>query len=444
MQRQGSFGSEPNPTNIPGGKWKTGAPLPGYVVPVKRSDLISLNRRGMASSNCYCGLDAAALLLPPTNVHENEILKSRWTPNIPLSRCQLHELISALPVRFQNNGWKTIFDTTLHGHSMQHFYRMMEEERGSSGVMLFHVLPKHPRTIGPSSTLTPSPPNSSPAFNSPDSSSTALRASPSAFDEFAARDPCRPAPLGTAVIGVFLGELPTTHHGQHHFFGGRETFVFRFPDSTMPLAPAVKKDNVAHDEDDDCTSKTSSLVDTFRWSGKNEDFMVCHHSFLGIGGGGGSGAAIYINDDLQTGSTSSFCQTFASPILCGEQMKTLDQAEFEIIQMAVYSLDSPYVDADLMPPLETMSFSTSKPTTSKAKPTASDASHTPLVERDIGEILTAVDYKIRCRKCPRPKVHQCSIVDDFIARHKAAALQRSRAQQSSGTSGGGSFGSRAW
>lgn len=60
------------------------------------------------------------------------------------------------------------------------------------------------------------------------------------------------------------------------------------------------------------------LLEKYVWCGRgdNKKFTVCNPHFLAIGGGK-SGAAVYVDETLQRGTTSRWCETFDAPCLFG-------------------------------------------------------------------------------------------------------------------------------
>eukprot|EP00658_Telonema_sp_P-2_P080012 TRINITY_DN7884_c0_g1_i2.p1 TRINITY_DN7884_c0_g1~~TRINITY_DN7884_c0_g1_i2.p1 ORF type:complete len:179 (+),score=17.74 TRINITY_DN7884_c0_g1_i2:102-638(+) len=127
------------------------------------------------------------------------------------------------------------------------------------------------------------------------------------------------------VIGAFTPEMPSHFHTGSHCFGSKETTVFSF-------RPA----------DDNLAAYRS--LHYYKWSGVNEEFLVCSPDFLGVGGGS-NGAAIFLDSNLEYGTTSQQCTTFGSPSLVGEVWggkegsEGLTHTEFIIDRMQWFALD---------------------------------------------------------------------------------------------------------
>ena len=114
-----------------------------------------------------------------------------------------------------------------------------------------------------------------------------------------------------SVIGVFAPIMPTLDHGPHHFFGSRDTSVFAFTDAQKEWEDikAERRRLLGRP----ATSRPPKVLPRhFRyhaWSGANEEFLICSPNFLGVGGGE-DGASIYIDADIQFGTSAERCPTF--------------------------------------------------------------------------------------------------------------------------------------
>lgn len=144
---------------------------------------------------------------------------------------------------------------------------------------------------------------------------------------------------GESVIGFFTTVLPNvTHHDARHFFGGKETFVFRFHHTT-------KRDAYS---DFPYHGPGSGGIHTFHWTGsenseshvQNQDFIICSKNFVGVGGGSHGGAAIYFDEELQFGTSTTYCETFGCSCLCGTPKNGLHHSEFLILRMVWIALGS--------------------------------------------------------------------------------------------------------
>lgn len=84
------------------------------------------------------------------------------------------------------------------------------------------------------------------------------------------------------------------------------------------------------------TDKSSGDVHVYKWSRANSFFQFTSQSFLAIGGGTGSHFALWVDEDLLMGTTSS-CSTFASPPLT-ELVEKDDSScnEFKILSLEVW------------------------------------------------------------------------------------------------------------
>ncbi|KAL7698041.1 hypothetical protein NQL31_003547 [Lotmaria passim] len=194
---------------------------------------------------CRCGLNAAQLFATVQDVPQ---------PALPLSKCELHEVLLALPPRWQNYPWRLCFDTARDGFSLSTLYRSMEavEKQQAQGVRtvafgLFFVhsrddAPTRPATVtspsavaaartsvgagGEKAAAHPASSTSSSAYISPvnfDAPSSFLAVKRSSSLRYgAARDA-----LSYGVIGCFTPEVPClAHRAANIYFGSAETTVF--------------------------------------------------------------------------------------------------------------------------------------------------------------------------------------------------------------------------
>ena len=203
----------------------------------------------------------------------------------PMPQCRIHDLQKMLPMRYQSSAWSRLFDTHTDGYSLSHFYATSEHHIGA--VLLFFDV--------------------------------ALRESP----------------LSTrATIGCFSSVTPSLLHGPTHFFGSRETFVF-----SSQTIPQQGVDNERESPNFKSPNESKKDLRAFRWTGtQNEEFLICSHHYLGIGGGE-VGAAIFVDHDLQFGTSSVNCATFNSPPLIGDAGKGLHHSEFVVLRFLCFSLE---------------------------------------------------------------------------------------------------------
>ncbi|RNF26752.1 uncharacterized protein Tco025E_00986 [Trypanosoma conorhini] len=290
-------------------------------------------RRGSAPAAlpCSCSLNVAALF------HEGPP-----SPPLPLSRCELHELLLALPQRLQHSAWRVCYDTEHDGFSLQNFYRTMKQVRdeGEHGIGIFVVSGDlaDSKLPTPAEENTPGPTNRRGV----------------------------PAPPNFVVLGCFTPEVPCLEHSQHAFFGTQDTFVFTYADvsrhapeqgrggrqsavGVTPARAALGAGQVALNRKMATPPSTSSvqslassaaaphlphILSVYPWTLEegNKEFMVCTNNFFGIGGGP-DGAAIFVDASLSHGTSSVFCETFASPPLGGRLRATLRHSEFTVLRM---------------------------------------------------------------------------------------------------------------
>ncbi|KEG12614.1 hypothetical protein DQ04_01581110 [Trypanosoma grayi] len=294
---------------------------PGVAVRVLPGDLAT------ASVPCSCSLDTAALFPdgPPS-------------PPLPLSHCELHELLLALPRRLQNSPWRVCYDTEQDGFSLHNFYRVMKKvhEDCESGIGVFVV------NEGVSASLPSTPVMMSQVTPTRGGGTAAVPAT---------RD---------IVLGCFTPEVPCLEHSQHAFFGTPDTFVFTYAD--MNNYAGNKRDNPigggkrvgmqrsGNSNMSPCASPLLTpervappppppVLSTYPWAMEeaNREFMICANNFFGVGGGR-DGAAIFVDENLLHGSSSVHCVTFASPSLTGRARATLRHSEFTILRMVWFRL----------------------------------------------------------------------------------------------------------
>lgn len=277
---------------------------------------------------CSCSLNLAALFPdgPPS-------------PPLPLSRCELHELLLELPENLRNAPWRVCFDTEHDGFSLHNFYRMMGQVHNGaeSAIGLFIATEKasYSRRFTPTKKTIETEENCE----------------------------CDEAPNSTVVFGCFAPEVPCLEHSQHAFFGSEDTFVFTYADVSSyagdtnnnynnnkegPVCGGVSPSAALGDNETvlntnvfpsprPMSSSPSSLpriLSVYRWvmDDDNKEFVVCANDFFGIGGGR-DGAAIFVDSCLLNGTSSVCCGTFASPSLIGRARASLRHSEFVIARM---------------------------------------------------------------------------------------------------------------
>jgi hypothetical protein len=258
---------------------------PGCVRRVKRP-------QGGDHNLCHCSLNTSALF--------GSAASTGLVPPMPLSRCQLHELQSNLPQRYQTTIWEPMFDTSVDGFSLHHFYRQVGAFTHSAGLCILVVTPRDEQ-LGAQTVPT--------AIASPRQHS--LDACP--HPQVTGLDGTQQRHDRKSIIGCFTSEVPNLRHNPHQFYGSRETFVFR-------------------------TSQEHGGIHTFPWNGTdNEEFILSSSHFLGLGGGK-EGAAIFLDEDLQFGTSSMHCATFDCPSLFGRPRGGLHHSEFLVVRMLWFAL----------------------------------------------------------------------------------------------------------
>ncbi|ESL06214.1 hypothetical protein TRSC58_06114 [Trypanosoma rangeli SC58] len=295
---------------------------PGVAVPLQRETTSFI-------VPCSCSLNTAALF--------PEGLPS---PPLPLSRCELHELLLALPQRLHHSPWRVCYDTEHDGFSLQHFYRTMKQVRdeGEHGIGIFVV------SDGVSNATLP----------------TALEGTLSGPKNQSGGS----ATPNAVVLGCFTPEVPCLEHSQHAFFGTQDTFVFTYADvsryapeqvsggrqSAVGMTPThaapgagqlpLNRKTATHPSTLPVRLPAFSapavlpcILSVYPWTKEgNNEFIVCSNNFFGIGGGP-DGAAIFVDASLSHGTSSVFCGTFASPPLGGRLRATLRHSEFMVLRM---------------------------------------------------------------------------------------------------------------
>lgn len=343
---------------------------------------------------------------------------------VPLHRCEVHRLITSLPQQFHHAQWIPIFDTKVDGYSLPHFYRTLHDYREArphvkAAIGFFEVLTREQWEVAAAAAEQPeqhqissnerfpsrvsifedfkkagsdersrssgmrSPVNrlrspvASRPFVTEMASLWAAHSSPKGNQgkevaKFSVSSPQPPAPTqapnttkrthtfsSPSVIGVFTPQMPTLEFGPHRFFGSRDTSVFAFTQT------ATEKANLPRH------------FRYHKWSGKNEEFLICSPHFLGIGGGE-EGAALYIDEEIQFGTSTASCPTFGpcvavnalavekamqrvggdttqrdrspsspshspltpyAPALFGTKIGALNQSEFFIVRMQWFAID---------------------------------------------------------------------------------------------------------
>ncbi|CAJ1986194.1 TLD [Leishmania donovani] len=183
----------------------------------------------MDSTSCCCALDAAQLFATPEDMP---------TPPLPLSRCELHEVLLALSPRWQSYPWRLCFDTASDGFSLSSLYRRMEAVDAKQsqvktvafGLFFVHsgedAALSNAQAASPADSLSASSMNVSYAVSPPaaGASHSFLEAHRSSSRRYGAAH----GALQHSVLGCFTPEVPCLgRHAANIYFGSPDTFVFR-------------------------------------------------------------------------------------------------------------------------------------------------------------------------------------------------------------------------
>lgn len=200
---------------------------------------------------CGCGLD------PRRVFHTLSVDYPRPAP--PLSKCELHEIVKALPPRLQNYPWRLRYDTAQDGSSLRNFYRAMEPvySEGASGIGILFVRDR-------------------------DTDSTSINSG---------------GGVGrTGIIGCFAPQVPCLEGhggGQHSFYGSPDTFVFRISQAGKRVGYKGPPELVDETRTASATAVTGALPQPSR-SLESSHPASLHASFgsalLNSGGGHRSGS----------------------------------------------------------------------------------------------------------------------------------------------------------
>ena len=288
----------------------------GLPAPISYADEGFPGRPGNAAaptsggaSRCRCSLTWRSLFSSPIPHQLPKEVKVEM-PDCVLSRCEVHELISRLPPRYYEAPWVLLFDTEHDGNSLAQFYRKLTDfeashqgEQGCAAIGLLSVAPRRSKA----------PPHA-PTVAGTHNIESPLDRSPSYLGVGQHKE---------VVVGAFTPEMPSHFHTGSHCFGSKETSVFGFhaPDADLAASPSLH---------------------FYKWAGVNEEFLVCSPEFLGVGGGS-NGAALFVDSEIQFGTTAGLCTTFGSPALTGTdwgRSEGLGHQEFEVKRMQWFALDT--------------------------------------------------------------------------------------------------------
>ncbi|CAG9568891.1 conserved hypothetical protein [Leishmania major strain Friedlin] len=183
----------------------------------------------MDSTCCCCALDAAHLFATPEDMP---------TPPLPLSRCELHEVLLALSPRWQSYPWRLCFDTASDGFSLSSLYRCMEAVDAKQSQVktvafgLFFVHSREDAALTNAQTASPvdslSASSTSPSYALWPPTAGAPHSFCEAHHSSSRRYGAAHGALQHSVLGCFTPEVPCLgRHAANIYFGSTDTFVFR-------------------------------------------------------------------------------------------------------------------------------------------------------------------------------------------------------------------------
>lgn len=79
------------------------------------------------------------------------------------------------------------------------------------------------------------------------------------------------------------------------------------------------------------------VLSAYKWTRGNHFFQFSHGNILAMGGGAGSHFALWVDEDLRTGTTSA-CSTFANPPLTNNVGDETDRIDFDILSLEVWTI----------------------------------------------------------------------------------------------------------
>ncbi|KPI86126.1 hypothetical protein ABL78_4818 [Leptomonas seymouri] len=179
--------------------------------------------RRQATAPCKCGLQAAQLFAACRDAPQ---------PPLPLSKCELHEVLLSLPPRWQNYPWKLCFDTARDGFSLSSLYRCMdavEDQQMRANTVafgLFFVCTRGDTLLRSAAAVPPTSASSSLGGSLLKSGN--LRSLYTAQRSASLRCGAARGSLPYGVIGCFTPEVPSLlRHTANVYYGSAESYVFR-------------------------------------------------------------------------------------------------------------------------------------------------------------------------------------------------------------------------
>lgn len=277
------------------------------------------------------------------------------SPPFPVSPMELKAILQALPPRFHYYHWSVVYDTTRHGCSLHHFYRMMNHiyysEAGGIGLFLVRQrLDRKGHEVAPSTLIDSSPLDPKVSMTSNGS-----------FSKKGTEGEVHPIADGgeggvTGIIGCFTPTVPCEQLIGIPHAGSPETFIFSLDErpeenTSMPTSMSSMWNSFRRAKEirfhPSPTSSTPNRghdrrLRVHRWgkeASAHNRFMRCQHDGMSFGGGE-HGPALWVDHQLEKGTSSRFCQTFRSPPLFGVISHSLSHTEFQIERMVWLAMNT--------------------------------------------------------------------------------------------------------
>ncbi|KAL7416448.1 TLD-domain-containing protein [Mrakia frigida] len=133
------------------------------------------------------------------------------------------------------------------------------------------------------------------------------------------------------LFGAYVNEAFRVKPGS--YYGSGECFLFKFhpfPNSQ----PSPSNSNSQHTPASTSTPASGGF-ELYRWTGKNDYFILCESSFLSVGGGDGK-FGLYLDSSLYAGS-SARCPAFENDVLCAVGEGTR-KGRFECVGVEVWGM----------------------------------------------------------------------------------------------------------
>eukprot|EP00796_Vickermania_ingenoplastis_P010864 gene10864-7530_t len=246
--------------------------------------------------------------------------------SFPIRRDEFKQILHTLPQRYQFYQWNMVYDTAIHGCSLQNFYRSMDatflEDAGAIGLFLVRDHTEAHESTG------------------------------------GVHENSSPANASCSIIGCFTPVVPCEILRGTSHEGSPETQVFRLETVEEPQATTAAQPSKPYGIFSKHVPSTppppkgkSRRIKSYRWCRdlSNNRFLRCHATYLSIGGGE-HGPALWIDANIQNGTSSRFCETFRCPPLFGTAPSSLPHSEFRIERMLWVAMNMRHVlHADQVP-----------------------------------------------------------------------------------------------